>query len=251
MAHHHEESNNPWALYEALVDGIPEGIEVVDAVVNRWAAVRSEQGAVGVAMTYEGGPRADLDAWRIRGRTLREVAAHATSWDLRLASLGVAAMNAWYSSPEVVRQLPGVEFGEHTKFFTSRGPELGRVPTAIVGHFTNTEGLGGDITVLERLPRGDDLPDTAAEYVLPTSRLVAITGSTLVNKTLPRLLELSRHAEVALVGPSTVPALGVYPQCVRAIHGSVVVDPDEYLRLAALGVREHGSAAVQVFSLRR
>ncbi|MGA4670069.1 Rossmann-like domain-containing protein [Propionibacteriaceae bacterium Y1923] len=242
-------TTSPWALYDRLIAGIPEDVEAVEAVVNRWAAVRTEEGSLGVAMTYSQGPKSGLADWQVRGRRLREVARCATSWDLRLASLGVAAMNAWYSDPERVRALPGVEVGAHTNFFTSRGPQLGRVPTAIVGHFSHADQLSGQVTVLERNPRGNDLPDSACEYVLPGCQVVAITGSTLVNKTLPRLLELSRRAEVALVGPSTVPALGAYPDCVRTIHGSVVIDPDEYLRLATLGLRSHDSAAVEMFRL--
>ena len=46
------------------------------------------------------------------------------------------------------------------------------------------------------------MPDTAAEYVLPTCDYVFITGSAFVNKTMPRLLELSRGALTIIVGPS-------------------------------------------------
>ena len=54
----------------------------------------------------------------------------------------------------------------------------------------------------ERRPLGGDLPDQAGEYLLGRQDCVCITGSAVANKTLPRLLELSRSAYVVLVGPS-------------------------------------------------
>jgi len=39
--------------------------------------------------------------------------------------------------------------------------------------------------------------------VLPSSEFVFITGTALVNKTMPRLLQLSRRAFVVLLGPTT------------------------------------------------
>lgn len=237
-----------WSLYDRAIDGIPDGIEVVDALVNRWAAVRTEGGHLGLGMVYEGGPAAPQDAWEVRGRRLREVAAYAKSWDLRLAALGVAALNAWYCTPERLGG-PGVRLGPEANFFRSRAADLGSRKTAIVGHFPDVEHLQGDVTVLERRPRGDDLPDAACEVVLPACELVAITGSTVVNKTLPRLLELASRAEVHLVGPTAPPVAEAYPSCVVEIAGSVVVDPDACWHQVALG-RRHlvDSPALQMFS---
>lgn len=239
----------PWGLYDALIRGIPEGVQVSHAIVNRWAAVTTESGSVGIAMAFDGGPHSDVNAWRLAGRSLREVASYAKSWNLRLASVGVAAMNAWYADAERLRAAPEVLFGPRTNFFASAGAHpLDR--TAFVGHFPDVENLAGNVTVLERNPRGTDLPDSACEYVLPGCERVIITGSTLVNKTLPRLLELSANAEVHVVGPSTPPAVGIYPSCVHTIHGSVVVDPDECLHYVGLGLPKLArSTAVEMFSM--
>ena len=61
---------------------------------------------------------------------------------------------------------------------------------------------------LPSLPRGDaraegDYPDSASESLLPECDYVFITGSSFVNKTIPRLLELSRNATTVMIGPST------------------------------------------------
>ena len=73
---------------------------------------------------------------------------------------------------------------------------------AVIGHFPGMEvgRRACGLTVLERNPQEGDLPDFAAEYVLPEQDYVFITGTALTNKTMPRLLELSEHATVGLVG---------------------------------------------------
>ena len=67
-----------------------------------------------------------------------------------------------------------------------------------------------EVQVFERNPqlRGDALPDTFVDLILPKSDVVVISGSSLVNGTLDRLLELSKKARfVVFAGPtaSTLP----------------------------------------------
>lgn len=242
---------DPWLLYQTLIDGIPDGIEVVDALVGHWAVIRAESGGLGLAMTYEGGPPASVEDWQVRGRTLRDVAGYAMSWNLRLASLGVAALNAWYAQPERLAEHPGVTWGSATSYFASPDA-FGSGRTAVIGHFPDVEEAPENVIVLERNPRGADLPDAAAEYVLDSCSRVVVTGSTLVNKTLPRILELSADAEVHIVGPSGTPSLDAYPACVVEIAGGVVVDPDACWHMAALGLGGiPGSGALEMFSMIR
>ena len=47
--------NNPWQLYDDLIDLIPPGTKVRDARIGNWACVTSDAGT-GVAMIYRGGP---------------------------------------------------------------------------------------------------------------------------------------------------------------------------------------------------
>jgi uncharacterized protein (DUF4213/DUF364 family) len=95
-----------------------------------------------------------------------------------------------------------------------------------VGRFPTLEPLQDvcDLTVLERTPGGSDLPDVACEYVLPEQDCVCITGTAVSNKSLPRLLELSRSAYTVLVGPS-FPLSGVWIDYgVDMLAGTVVTD---------------------------
>jgi uncharacterized protein (DUF4213/DUF364 family) len=62
---------------------------------------------------------------------------------------------------------------------------------AVVGHFSLVEkqlGCKCSLSILEREPEGTDFLDSACEYILPEQDFVFITGMTLTNKTLPRLL---------------------------------------------------------------
>lgn len=240
---------DPWQFYRALVDGIDPAITVTDAQVNRWAMVRTDHDAAGICAVYDGGPSSPSEAWQVQGRRLRDVAANVFSWDNRLAALGVAAINAYWNDPDRVAGLPGLRRGSGTNFFETAAATLGQRRTAIVGHFPIVDHLEGDIVVLQREACGRDLPDAAAEYVLPGCEVVVITGSAVTNRTLPRLLELCATAQVHIVGPSTPAAPVAYPPCVGELAGSVVVDPDRAWHAVAMGLHLPDSPALERFSV--
>ncbi len=110
--------------------------------------------------------------------------------------------------------------------FTSTLDQIAGKKVAVIGHFPGLEKARDccDLTILEREPEAGDLPDFAAEYVLPQQDCVFITGSTLTNKTLPRLLELSAGATVALVGPSVPLVPWWFDSGVDLLAGTVVTN---------------------------
>ena len=59
---------------------------------------------------------------------------------------------------------------------------------------------------------------------MPEQDFVFITGTTLTNKTLPRLLALSSAAKVSLVGPSVPLVPWWFDLGIEMLAGSVVVD---------------------------
>lgn len=77
----------------------------------------------------------------------------------------------------------------------------------LIGHFPFAETLAQeleDFNVLELHPTGADFPASSAPDLLPQAGLVAITGMTFINHTLPDLLDLCQpEAYVLLLGPST------------------------------------------------
>ncbi len=187
-------------------------------------------------MSYEGGPRPDGAEWDVVGRELREVAGYARSWHLPLAALGVAAINAWYNHESHLAALPHVLRGDEAAFFSRHEESLASRRAVTVGHFGGIERFCSDsFAVLERRPSGADLPDSACEYVIPGAELVILTGTTLVNKTMPRLLQLAAGARVVLVGPTSTLAPQVWGSRVHEVAGAIVTDPEALVRYTALG----------------
>ncbi len=117
--------------------------------------------------------------------------------------------------------------------FEALRPEIEAAQDAhvvVVGHFPHVEDISeyAKLTVLERNCRNDcDTPDPACEYVMCDADYAFITGVTLINKTAPRLLELSKNAKTILVGPSAIPSLVLFENGADIIAGRVVLDPEK------------------------
>lgn len=256
---------DPWALYRAMVDGVPEGIAVTDICVNvHWTYVEAECG-MGISRTVRGGartPRPEPDPFALE---LHQLAALACSWDFTQASLGIAALNAWYAQPDRLAILGAAVYDGSAQDAEAASTDHARNPfhdlrrdcagkkVVMVGHFPNAAELKGvcDLTVLERDCRTRmDTPDTAAEFVLPAADTAFITGTTLTNKTAGRLLQLTRTAETILVGPSAVPAPALLKAGANLIAGSAVVAPDAAKRAVKGGTKEHWRAGIRKFMLR-
>ncbi|MGO1590932.1 MAG: Rossmann-like domain-containing protein [Ancrocorticia sp.] len=193
---------NPWTLYDELIDLIPADVRTTNCLLNRVAFVAHEAGGCGIAARDHGGGKA-IDP-SIIGKSLRDVAALSKSWDFAHASLGVAAINSWLNTRHRLEN-SGLQVDTYDRdVFDARAGNLKGQKVAMIGHFPGgIDALAGaEVTVLERSPRPGDLPDPACEYVVPHADTVFITGMSIANKTLPRLLELSRNADVILVGAS-------------------------------------------------
>ena len=76
------------------------------------------------------------------------------------------------------------------------------------------------------------LPDSAAEYVIPDCDLFIITGSTLINKSMERLLSLARKSKpyTVVMGPSTVMSEILFDYGADMIAGAEVINPDAIIR---------------------
>ncbi len=234
--------NKNWELYDSLIEGIPADLAVEKCLIGlHWTYVRAGQYA-GVAMTVRGSSLSGLANGPVVGKSLRDAAAGMKSWDMLQASVGAAACNAWYNSPEKMAAL-GIETGEKEKaagsgksvFDEPMEALLGR-NVAVIGHFPYIERQLGEkcrLSVLEREPEGTDYLDSACEYLLPEQDFVFITGMTLINKTLPRLLTLSENARTVLVGPSSPITPILFRYGVDSIAGFYVTDPEGTRSLAA------------------
>jgi uncharacterized protein (DUF4213/DUF364 family) len=100
---------------------------------------------------------------------------------------------------------------------------------AVVGHFPFVDKLrllAKNLWVLELNPREGDLPAQAAPEIIPRADLVAITATTLINKTFQGLIDLCRpDAKVILIGPSTPLSPVMYDCGIDILSGTIVTDP--------------------------
>ncbi|MCE5285622.1 MAG: DUF364 domain-containing protein [Pelosinus sp.] len=221
-------------MYDALIEGIPEGCMVDEIICGSCNSfVRSGNGA-GIAAFRPYTSRKPLFTKDLMGAPLREVARCIKSWNLVEASMGAAAINAYYNNPQVARQ-SGVEFSDakrvedrnYDPFIMSQN-EIKSKKVAVVGHFPYLEKFFApvcDLSIIEWEPEEGDYPIMAAEYLLPESDYVFLTCTSLVDKTLPRLLELSKEAQkVTVVGPGTTLAPLLFDFGIGDLSGFIIKD---------------------------
>lgn len=219
--------DNFFALYDTLLnnmhgDGALARIE--RAEVGAHFAFAEAGDRLGIAMAGDWDTVASHRPDGLGGLTLREAAECAKSWNLREASMGVAAMNAYYNT---VARISALDCSEPFENHAVRGLEFGGAVVGIVGHMHLTDEVhrkAARIYTLERRPQPGDYPDSACELILPQCDYVFISGSTLMNKTLPRLLQLSRNAYTVLLGPSVPLCPELLQHGVDRLSGMAVTD---------------------------
>mgnify|MGYP001480331144 CR=1 FL=1 len=225
-----------WRMYDELIEGIPGNVAAEDVLVGRcWTLVNGPDSA-GLAMTSDQPGPGKTWSGGYGGATLRDVAALCRSWDFLEATIGMAAVNAWYNAPSRLRALgvlpPDDEADNRVRrdAFKSFAPRLAGKNVTVVGHFPYLERTLAPfcrLTILERRPQDGDMPDTACEYILPQQDFVFMTGVTFLNKTLPRLLQIvGGTVPVCMVGPTVPMAPAMFGYGIDDLDGFCATDRD-------------------------
>ena len=217
---------NFFELYDILLDGIDESSTVTGTLMgDQWTAVETSE-HFGMAMTTPVDTAPRQLSGEYRGMSLGELATACRSWNLTEAGYGMAAVNAFYNTPARLEQLNAYEPFERycTDGLDLRGRHIG-----VVGHLNMPPSIreqAASVRILERSPRPGDYPDSACDWLIPQCDVVIMTASTLVNKTLPHLLELCRDAYTILAGPSCPLCPGLLELGIDRIAGLVITDPE-------------------------
>jgi len=215
---------NFFELYDLLIAGMQTDAVITGVLAGQcWTAVETEN-HFGMAMTtpVDTAPRMYGDAFA--GMPLAELAKAAKSWNLREAGFGMAAVNAYYNTPERLEALGAYEPFE--KYCTD-GVDLQGKHIGVVGHLNMPVSVyqkAASVRILERSPREGDYPDSACDWLLPQCDVVIMTASTLVNKTLLHLLDLCRDAYTILAGPSCPMCPALLDMGLDRIAGLVITD---------------------------
>ncbi|PWC82085.1 hypothetical protein TSH100_25480 [Azospirillum sp. TSH100] len=213
----------PQRMYQDLVQGVADA-EVRRVVTgDKWVLVETDDG-LGVAARQA--PAAADDPQRWAGRSLCDLAAMAArSWDPLEISVGVAALNAHYNRPD----LTGVP-GNGLDLFASIE---GRV--VVVGGFPQIARRMPRAQVIDMSPQDGEYPEAACDWLLPGADAVAVTASSLANRTLPRLLRVSAGATVAMIGPGTPLTPRLFDYGIQSLAGFVATDREAVVRTIAGG----------------
>lgn len=212
---------------EAAASAVPSRI----CIGAHWTCVALEsEGRIrgGLASTLSGGDHHHesgppiRDAGRLLTKSGYELASMAESDSLLEASVGMAVINALLTVDEAAC----VEVNA-ADVIAEQGSQR-RV--AVVGHFPFVPQLrdGAEtLWVLELNPRAGDLAAERAPDILPQADVVALTGTSLLNKTFDGLIELCRSdAYIVVLGATTPLSPVLFDVGVDAVSGTVVVDTD-------------------------
>ena len=217
------------AYYSLLREGLPEGLRVRELVHGvAWTAAVLSDGSTGVAM-HTAGETVPRMFETLVGLPLQCAGEALLSWNMEEASEALAAVNAFYNRADSAFARPDAKTLDGIEV---RGKTVGMVGK-MLGHSNMTEESFAEaraLYVMDREEKPGALPDSASEFYLPECDLVIITGSAAVNKTLPRLLELSRRAQVILTGPSVSCCPALLSLGIDSLHGRAVTRPGPMLR---------------------
>ena len=213
-----------FSLYEGIIDAVPRGLWVTETCRGeRWSMAFNEKNAA-VAMFTPGSSIPPLFSQGLCGMEVRQAAAGVKSWNFEEASMALAAVNSALNTPERVKALHAEDSMDryYTHGLDFRGKTVG-----LIGHLNGPPEMRREaktVYTLEKQPQTGDYPDSACDLLLPRCDIVIITGSALINKTLPHLLELCRHAYTILTGPSVPLCPALLEQGLDRIAGMVVTD---------------------------
>lgn len=224
-------------MYTRILNSLPDKKIVKVRIGLRWTAVvvdRDGRQQCGLASTlaedhHHTGEPTIPDPGQLESLSALDLASWIESEIPLRRSLGCAAINA------LLNQDPSLWVDQNAEGAIL---EHGRGKKAVlIGHFPFAYHLKeelGELNVFDLNPSGEDLPASAAPDYLPEADLVAITGMTFINHTLPDLLSCCKpDAFVLVLGPSTPLTPILYEFGVNLLAGSVVENIPAVL--AALG----------------
>jgi len=224
-------------IYDTIINSVPKGERIVDTSAgDSWSLAETDSGNVGIAMTTLGSTRPPIFSESFIGRDVQEAAQTIVSWNFEEASLALAAANACFNT---VTRMKEFNCKEPFDNYCTRGLDVIGKKLGIVGHLKMPEEVrnaASEYYILELNPRPGDYPASACEWILPQCDIVIITGSSLINKTLPRLLTLCRNAYTILAGPSVPLCPALLNLGIDRLAGLIISDTEGLKKRQASGV---------------
>ncbi|MGI0484370.1 Rossmann-like domain-containing protein [Pantanalinema rosaneae CENA516] len=230
---------HPREIYDLLLESSCSDTAVQEIIIGlTWTFCRTE--GIGLCMS-PGQPTRTLPwSGTLVGMAIADLAPWLRSWDSYQAAIGMAVINSVINqiSPLLSQAQPLSPQGSaNLAVFEHFLPLIRGKRVVIIGRYPGLSQYeqAADLTILERQPTAQDLPDTACEYLLPDADWVFLTATSIANKTFPRLVELAQSAELVLMEP-TVPWLPeLVDMGIDYLAGVAVTDPTALRQTIAEG----------------
>ncbi len=219
-------------ILESLIDSLSRDDANVEEVrcCAFWTAVTTRH--TGLSTTYRP-PEGERDAHQsgvrdvgsLTEKRALELAQYARSDNTLEASIGMATINSLLD----VDEDRCVDLNAYD-VLADKGRDRN---VGVVGHFPFVSKLrktARNLWVLEKRVRPGDMPESEASRILPRCDVVCLTGTSLINHTIEKLLSLCRESFVVLTGPTSPLTPLLFDYGIDVICGTRVHDPPEVLR---------------------
>lgn len=231
---------NPFEIYDLMLDVVASDDAAIEELLIglTWTYCRSS--AVGLCMTADTRSRTFEWPGTLKGQSVKKLSSWILEWDPMKSSIAQAAINSVINQG-IIRDSKIISassrISSNLAVFEYFLPAIQNKKCVVIGRYPGLELLQQqyDLQVIELNPGINDFPAIACEYVLPEAEWIFISGTSIANKTFPRLMELSKNANVVLMGPS-VPWLSELAEFgVDFLAGIVVQDNQQLQQTVAEG----------------
>ena len=216
-------------IIKAILDSIKEDCPIRSVTSGaRFNAVMSKNCGLSSRLMRESLPER---SFQLNGLSARELAGWSLSSEIEKSSLGMAALNSLIDVDE--KNCTGQNASEIIE-------EYGRNKNiSIIGHFPFTDSLrtcAKNLWVMEKNKKPGDFSAEDAEKYLPLSDVVALSGTTFINHTIEKLLNLCPEESIVLVlGGSTPITPVLFDFGIDFISGCKVLNIKQAMELVDAG----------------
>lgn len=239
---------HPKYVYELLLDHCSSDAVVDNLMIGLvWTLCQSQdKTSTGLAMSPGLATRTLKWSGNLTGKPITDLAAWILEWDPYQATVAMAAINSCINSrplPDSVLLQADTEQA-NLAVFNHFLPQMQGKKVAVIGHYPGIERYRSQmqLSVLEKQPMAEDLPDSACEFLLPQADWVFLTASSITNKSFPRLAELAGNSKTVLMGPSVPWLPQLHEFGIDYLAGVEVTDAEALYHTAAQG------GGVKIFS---
>ena len=171
------------------------------------------------------------DAGSLHEKNAVSLGEYALSENLIAASLGIAAIN----SLTPIDESRCIELNAH-EYISEKGKDK---KVAVIGHFPFVDGMRNEVNklwVFEKNPQEGDNTELEMPEILPQCDIIGITGTTIINKTLEKVLSYCKSdSKKILLGPSTPMNPLLFDWGIDVISGVLFTDPYKAFRHLSQG----------------